>query len=448
MRILQFTAENFKKIRVVEIVPKGTVTTISGRNGQGKTSVLDALWATFAGKKAIPEKPVRKGADKSRLSATLSDEQGHPFLLVKRTIAGDRTTQLTVEAAKGAQRPAGTPQAVLDSLIGEMSFDPIAFIGLPPKEQVNLLRTLVKVGVDFEAIAQENERDYNQRREIKRRAEQLQTEANAISFSPGLPKEKINEVEILGRISEVGERNKTVVARIEEKTRLAGLLRDAEEAEQRNNDFLAKQRAEVERLERLLELARQTLSAGEAQEPRLQSAVAEARLAWEQAQGADLEDTHDLMYELERARLVNREIDRRGRHEELHAQSAKLEHEAQELTRAMEGREERKREALAAAQMPVEGLTFNEEGVLFHGIPLQQLGEGEQIRVGCALAMASNPKLRAIPIHRGESLDDKNLALIEKMAEEQDFQIFMTKVDTSGKVGIVLEDGMVESVNE
>ena len=171
-------------------------------------------------------------------------------------------------------------------------------------------------------------------------------------------------------------------------------------------------------------------------------------MAWEQAQGADLEDTHDLMDELERARLVNREIDRRGRHEELHAQSAKLEREAQELTRAMEGREERKREALAAAQMPVEGLTFNEEGVLFHGIPLQQLGEGEQIRVGCALAMASNPKLRAIPIHRGESLDDKNLALIEKMAEEQDFQIFMTKVDTSGKVGIVLEDGMVESVNE
>ena len=35
-----------------------------------------------------------------------------------------------------------------------------------------------------------------------------------------------------------------------------------------------------------------------------------------------------------------------------------------------------------------------------------------------------------------------------EMAEEHDFQLILFKVDTSGKVGIVLEDGLVAAVNE
>ena len=34
--MMSFVLENFKKIRVVEVVLKGHVTTITGRNGQGK----------------------------------------------------------------------------------------------------------------------------------------------------------------------------------------------------------------------------------------------------------------------------------------------------------------------------------------------------------------------------------------------------------------------------
>src|ERR1700727_1620012 len=111
MRILQFAVENFKRIRIVEIVPTKRVTQLTGKNGQGKTSVLDALWALFAGKKGIPEKPVRRGADKSRLRAGVGDDDGKPLLIATRTIAPDRTTTLSVEAAPGAERIAGTPQA-------------------------------------------------------------------------------------------------------------------------------------------------------------------------------------------------------------------------------------------------------------------------------------------------------------------------------------------------
>ena len=40
------------------------------------------------------------------------------------------------------------------------------------------------------------------------------------------------------------------------------------------------------------------------------------------------------------------------------------------------------------------------------------------------------------------------MAVLEEMAHEHDFQILMEKVDTSGKVGIFMEDGAIKTVNK
>lgn len=511
MRILSFTVENFKKIRVVEIVPKGRITAITGRNGQGKTSVLDALWALFAGKRAIPEKPVRRGANKSCLEATLSDENGQPYLIAKRMIAGDRTTTLTVQAAPGATRPAGTPQAVLDALIGEMSFDPIAFIHMDAKKQADTLRALVKVEVNLDEFAALNRADFEARTVINRRAVELKAQAAAVIYSPGLPAQRIDEAAIHARLQRANEENREIAARLQKRLELNAALERAENNERRNDALIAETAKRIEEIRldhpaklRQLEtvqgiqselgrhqntflqlnyargaelqhalatahgtagrlcaelvsegaqleaehhLKQQTLEAAEAQRKELRSETAQVRVDLENAPSCEMVDTQALLAELEEAQKVNREIVKRERREELEKQYRVAELEAAQLTAQMERRNEEKDAALAAAKMPVEGLSFNEEGVWFNGIPLGQLGEAEQIRVSCALAMASAPALRCVPIAHGESLDDQSLALLETMAEENDFQIFMARVDTTGKVGIVLEDGMVQAVN-
>lgn len=447
MRILSFTAENFKRLRVVEIVPKGRMTTISGRNGQGKTSVLDALWALFAGKKAIPEKPVRRGAEKSKLSAVLGDEEGRPVLIAKRVIAGDRTTSLSIEAAPGAERPAGTPQAVLDELIGAMSFDPVAFIHLEAKKQVEVLRSLVKLDVDLEKLSAASASDYAERTVLNRKAVELRAQAAAVVYSPGLPAAKVDEEEIRTRIVSAQKNNQELAAKIEEKSELHADYAQRKSALERHQNALREQAEKVEELRRRLSAAENTLLAFEKVTVSMEEQVQAAATALQNAPDVNLADTSALVSELQAAHLTNQEIDKRSRRLALDEELTQVEREAARLTRTMEGREERKREALAGAQMPVDGLTFSEDGVFFKGIPLEQLGEAEQIRVGCALAMAANPKLRCVPIAHGESLDDDSLALIEQMAEENDFQIFMARVETSGTVGIVLEDGLVKTVN-
>ena len=49
MRIISLQAENIKRLKAVEITPEGDIVVIAGRNGQGKTSVLDSIWYALGG---------------------------------------------------------------------------------------------------------------------------------------------------------------------------------------------------------------------------------------------------------------------------------------------------------------------------------------------------------------------------------------------------------------
>jgi len=68
--------------------------------------------------------------------------------------------------------------------------------------------------------------------------------------------------------------------------------------------------------------------------------------------------------------------------------------------------------------------------------------------VSFAIAAAMNPKLRVVTIDGAECLDPEHLGLVQKMAEERDMQVWMTVVDNSGKVGIVIEDGEIKNAED
>jgi len=85
--------------------------------------------------------------------------------------------------------------------------------------------------------------------------------------------------------------------------------------------------------------------------------------------------------------------------------------------------------------------------VTYGGIPFDQASSSEQLRVSMSIAMAANPKLRVIRIQDGSLLDDNSMAAIAETAKANDYQIWIERVDDSGKVGIVIEDGRVAAVN-
>jgi hypothetical protein len=144
---------------------------------------------------------------------------------------------------------------------------------------------------------------------------------------------------------------------------------------------------------------------------------------------------------LDNAKATNAAVELRERKEALEKESISIEQQAAKLTEVMDLRQAKKNEAIAAAKLPVPGMSFGDGALLLNGVPFNQASDAEQLRASVEVAMASNSELRVIRIRQGSLLDDDAMKLLAKIAEERDFQIWIERVDSSGTIGFVIEDG-------
>lgn len=441
MKILGLIAENYKRLRVVEITPKGNLVQVTGKNGQGKSSVLDAIWTGLVGKRATPEKPVRKGAAKASIQISLGSDRAE--LIVSRSINPDGSQTLTVEKGRGNRIT--SPQALLDELLGELSFDPLAFVTMKPKEQVELLRKVAKLDIDVDAMNAANAADFDERTIVNRYVNRLRSEISGLVAQPGLPAERIDEAAIMAEINSVGDRNKEIENKRAERARFGMDVELAKNAVVACEVRIGTQEAHIADLQKELAKAKDQLAnyVNELKEDQRSLKLVSKRFS-DTPEPAYLEVAL-LTAKLDEARTINREIDKRDRHDVVAKALKEQERKAAALTRAIDDRNEAKAAAVAAAKMPIDGLTFDDQAVLFNGVPIEQLGEAEQIQIGVKIAMAANPTLRVLRILHGEALDSDSMKLIADMAEANDYQLWIAQVDSSGKVGIVMEDGMVKA---
>lgn len=421
LKIISLQAENVKRLVAVRIDPKGNLVQITGRNAQGKTSVLDSIWWALAGAGNVQNAPIRKGQNKATIKLDLGE------VVVTRTFTkredGTASTSIIVENADGARFP--SPQRLLDSLLGSLTFDPLAFARMKPREQFDALRGFVP-DLDFAAIERANKADFDKRTAVNRRAKELTAQAAAIQIPAAVPVAKVDEGALVDELAAVGKFN-------------ADIERRAERREQTRKDAAAKlERAEAARHEafRLNEEAE-----------KLEQEAAEIELKLSDAPPLDPpKDAADVRRRLDDAKRTNALVDQANRRRQLAEEAARAEGEADALTAAMAAREHEKREKIAAAKLPVDGLGFGDEAITLNGLPFDQASDAEQLRVSCAIAMASNPRLRVIRVRDGSLLDEDAIALLAKMADESDMQVWIERVDSTGKVGFVLEDGEVRHV--
>src|SRR6185436_2642524 len=130
-KIIKLTSENVKRLTAVEITPKGNVVVIGGRNGAGKSSVLDSIEYALGGDPSA-KMPVRRGEKNAKVVVDLGD------IVVKRSFTSAGGTHLIVTNADGEKQT--SPQAILDKLVGRLTFDPLEFSRQKPAQQAETLR--------------------------------------------------------------------------------------------------------------------------------------------------------------------------------------------------------------------------------------------------------------------------------------------------------------------
>lgn len=420
MKIVALTAENVKKLVAVEIRPDGNLVQITGKNGQGKTSVLDAIWWALAGAGTIQKTPVRHGQKKARIRLDMGD------IIVTRTFTakddGEFTTAIAVENADGAKF--SSPQKMLDDMLGELTFDPLAFSRMKPREQFDTLCTFVP-GIDFGALEAAHAADYAERRDINRRAAEKRAQAGPSMAPAGADTE--DEASLVAELEAAGHKNTQIEQR---RARRSQMAKDA---------AALREVAKIARGEavRLVEKA----DADDQAAAEIETKLSEAGPL------PEIIDTKALLERIAKAREGAAHIAKTKERKALLSEAAALEAQSDALTSRMAERENSKQATIAAATLPVAGIGFGDGFVTLNGVPFDQASDAEQLRASIAIAMAANPTLRVVRVRDGSLLDEDAMKMLESMANEKDYQVWIERVDGSGKIGFVLEDGYLKGAD-
>jgi len=420
MQILRLEAENFKRLRAVQIDPKGQMVLVAGRNAQGKSSVLDAIAAALMGAGSCPSDPIRHGEQ----SATVKLDLGDVIVTRKFTAGGSTLTLTNAEGTKFS-----SPQKMLDAMLGALAFDPLAFSKMKARDQFDQLKGIAQVELDLEKMEQLNRSDFDRRTDLNREAKSARAQIDGLR----LPAGEIGEPRDVAKlIAEVQDASQARLLSVRER-----------DDRQRVQDQIDAKRAEVETL-------RAKAMALQAEVKALLPQI-EAEPATPEPEAYD-EEIAAINRDIQTAQAHNDTIQMGrqalARKAELETLAVTKETAAQGLTEAMAARQQAKEDALAAAKFPIPGLGLGDGLVTYNGVPLSQASSAEQLRISTALAMAANPKVKVVLIREGSLLDEQGLQLVAEMATEKGYQVWIEKVDSSRAVGVVIEDGSVIADNQ
>jgi hypothetical protein len=411
MKIIQFHSENFKRIKVVDITPDGYVQIISGLNENGKSSILDAIWTTLqykAGKKSNPE-PVRAGEAEAVTILDLGD------YIVTRCIKANGSTTLKITTPDGNIVP--SPQKLLDGLIGDLSFDPWEFANMKEQDQRDTLADVVfnisNGQTDLAEYDRKRKVAYDKRTQIKK--DKIRIENSLRNIAPPTQQDPQEELSAVY----VAEKLRTTLSENTEFDRRTENLKLLQET--------------IDRLQRELEEAR--------------NAAQRERIALSKLRQIDPEPLKTQLAGLEKANKRAREVQE---YKKLQKQLKDVNQEIEDLNDEMELLDINKAEALENCPLPVKGFTITENGIMVMNeegkwVPFTQASAARKLRISLAIAMASNPELRVIRITDGSVLDDKSIEIIDEMARDKDFQIWVEYAsrNSKDKVGVYIEDGKV-----
>lgn len=433
MKIISLQTENVKRLSAVEVVPgdKGLVI-VAGKNGQGKSSVLDSIMFALAGADSLPSKPVRKGEDKATVKVDLGE------LTVIRTMTSNGNTSLVVRNKDNERQE--TPQAILDKLFSNLTFDPLEFRTMKPDKRSETLCALL--GLDFKKEDYEIDTSYSDRTLVNREIKTLEASLKGISEYPDAPKEEVSAAEVVKEQQAASEHNRS-----NQKVREAAA--EAKNVCNRITQKMVYLSEQADKLTLEVERVQKHLAAVEAEAGELKEAYKTQKAVFDDldAKAAALSDI-DLAPFADRAKeveITNRKVQANRTKAEKRKQLAAKVAEAEAFTKKIEKLESTKRKRIAEAKFPVTGLGLSDtREVEFNGVPFEQCSTADQLKISISMGLAMNPKLKVLLVRQGNDLDADNLALVAKMAEEAGAQIWLERVSTDGDVAVIIEDGHVK----
>lgn len=409
MKINKLEIENVKRVRALTLEPSASgLTVIGGRNGQGKTSVLDAIAWALGGEKYRPGNPTREG---SVIPPSLKVELSNGIIVERK----GKNSTLTVTDPNGEK--AG--QNLLDAFVEKLALDLPRFMQANNKEKADTLLKIIGVEDKLKELRSQENATYNRRHALGQIADQKMKFAKEMAHFPDVPLEPVS-------VSELIQQQQTILAKNGENQ----LKR--QQAAQLQETFERQQAAIQELSAKLDALSRDHVQTGK-----------DLQIAKKTAEALQDESTAELEASIQNAEAINN-------HVRANLEKARAEKEAQEqrdaydaLSEALEQIRQDIRSLLTNADLPLPDLSVSEAGELtYRGFGWGDMSSSEQLKVATAIVRKLNPDCGFVLIDKLEAMDLDTLKDFGAWLEAEGLQAIATRVSTGGECQILIEDGM------
>jgi len=427
-RLVRFSAENYKKIVYAEVVfdEKDNLVMITGDNAQGKSCFIEGIRTAIDGARHSTGKPIRNGQRKAILEVDIENVpiDGEIDDLHIKRVFGVGAGLYVTRSDKSKTLGNNTPMAILDSLRKKM-IDPMSLFEIKTdKLFYEAVLPAVDLDVDLDELQSKKDKFFNDRTEVNRNVTRLKGHYQKLTVSEVLPVDLPDkEVSVLDLSTEIERRRKVNL----DNDKLRQLIND------KGNEG-EKVIENIHRLNNELECAKIKLKTITNEYVALEAEYSNCRI----------ENTDEISAQISTAEDTNRLIRHRESIKQAAVELAEEEKNSENLSREMRKIDSIKTNALIRAKFPVEGMSFDEGVVTFNGQPvIGGTSEGERLDICVEIACAGSHKLPFILVPSGSGLGSKLLEQMAKTSEKYGCTVIVEKLDESGDIGIVFENGEI-----
>lgn len=447
MIIKELTLTNFQVIEKFEANFSGNVYFVTGDNELGKSTILKAIGALLTGNR---DDVLAKGKEKGFAKMVVGGNGEEYEVELRFTKANPRGVLQIKQKSSGM---VSSNVSMLQKVFGYTDYDAVEFSRWSEtaegrRKQIAVVKKLLpaKVLSRIEeidnSVAELKDRRTDKNRDVKVYDSLYKEAAKGMDgIDAGKYKEPIDVTALMEQQrqdAQLIEKAKSVrAAKAQREEQLAQVPEWREEAKKIYKDKMAILQKQMDDVRNEYENSIKKIEEERVDfEKRLNNAV-----AWLAKYEENNPEERDVRAQLAEAEEHNRRCKIVQSYNDAKARLDKAVSESESMTEEIGRLQDERAGLVQKSKLPIEGLTFTEDGLELNGIPFVpgKVSDSQIMEVAAKLIIASNPTVKVFRIARGESLGGKRLQTIIDIARKNAFQGFVEEV-RRGQEELIIEE--------
>lgn len=448
---------------------------ITGTNGAGKTSVIDAIKYGLTNK-SDREYIIKKGETEGEI--IIETDTG---LSISRK---KRAEQTDYKSVKENGKEVGSPETILRQIFTPLQLNPVEFTLMSKQDQNRTILDLIEFNWDLNWIREkfgEIPSGINYEQNILQVLNDIQSEnGDYFKERQNINRDLRNKKAFISDIAkdipidyqaeyweklDIGEKYRELESIRAENNKIERAKAFKDNYDNKMRGLQAEKEIQISELEREMSKTRENLSveienlkaqikAKETEKDGLYSkfedkkAVIESKYNEKVAKldsdiqiadkyiNLEIVDCSELEDEIDEAEKMRQHLNEYRRMKQMQSEAEELNKRSDELTQKIELARTLPGEILNTATIPIAGFTVEDGIPLINGLPISNLSEGEQLSLCVDVALAKPNTMQIILIDGAEKLSDENRDKLYQKCKEKGLQFIATRTTNDSEMEV------------